>query len=216
VEELIGKLQELCEVNNIQRFSPEEMTELLEEGETVDWIIEQVLPEDPNQIAQELSTLLAEVAAQVAPPPSTEEEEGDKEGEDATEDATPESMELALQQLKDIDLPPGVDRAQLQQLMNSPRGALLADFGTFCEEKGVNPEIGQGEMSEAVQTLHEEWLDTPRETLEGKKPSEMLDGGRLFPQKVETFRREAPKVGRNDSCPCGSGKKYKKCCGKSH
>ena len=26
------------------------------------------------------------------------------------------------------------------------------------------------------------------------------------------FRREA-KVGRNDSCPCGSGKKYKKCCG---
>ena len=22
------------------------------------------------------------------------------------------------------------------------------------------------------------------------------------------------KVGRNDSCPCGSGKKYKKCCGK--
>ena len=29
-----------------------------------------------------------------------------------------------------------------------------------------------------------------------------------------TFRREAPKVGRNDPCPCGSGRKYKKCCGK--
>lgn len=26
-------------------------------------------------------------------------------------------------------------------------------------------------------------------------------------------RREAPKVGRNDPCPCGSGLKYKKCCG---
>jgi preprotein translocase subunit SecA len=26
-------------------------------------------------------------------------------------------------------------------------------------------------------------------------------------------RRDAPKVGRNDECPCGSGKKYKKCCG---
>jgi SEC-C motif-containing protein len=25
--------------------------------------------------------------------------------------------------------------------------------------------------------------------------------------------REAPKVGRNDPCPCGSGKKFKKCCG---
>ena len=26
--------------------------------------------------------------------------------------------------------------------------------------------------------------------------------------------REEPKVGRNDPCPCGSGKKYKKCCGR--
>lgn len=29
----------------------------------------------------------------------------------------------------------------------------------------------------------------------------------------ETYVREQPKVGRNDPCPCGSGKKYKKCCG---
>jgi len=29
-----------------------------------------------------------------------------------------------------------------------------------------------------------------------------------------TVHREAPKVGRNDACPCGSGKKFKKCCGK--
>jgi len=27
-----------------------------------------------------------------------------------------------------------------------------------------------------------------------------------------TFKREKPKVGRNDPCPCGSGKKFKKCC----
>jgi hypothetical protein len=27
-----------------------------------------------------------------------------------------------------------------------------------------------------------------------------------------TYRRETPKVGRNEPCPCGSGKKYKKCC----
>ncbi len=30
---------------------------------------------------------------------------------------------------------------------------------------------------------------------------------------ASTFRREGPKPGRNDPCPCGSGKKYKKCCG---
>ena len=29
----------------------------------------------------------------------------------------------------------------------------------------------------------------------------------------KTVRREEPKVGRNDPCPCGSGKKYKKCHG---
>jgi SEC-C motif-containing protein len=29
----------------------------------------------------------------------------------------------------------------------------------------------------------------------------------------QPIRREKPKVGRNDPCPCGSGKKYKKCCG---
>ncbi|MCC7291049.1 MAG: SEC-C domain-containing protein [Phycisphaerales bacterium] len=33
-------------------------------------------------------------------------------------------------------------------------------------------------------------------------------------QKVETIRRQQPKVGRNEPCPCGSGKKYKQCCGK--
>jgi uncharacterized protein YecA (UPF0149 family) len=27
-----------------------------------------------------------------------------------------------------------------------------------------------------------------------------------------TVRREGKKVGRNDPCPCGSGKKYKRCC----
>ena len=27
------------------------------------------------------------------------------------------------------------------------------------------------------------------------------------------IRRDQPKVGRNEPCPCGSGKKYKKCCG---
>lgn len=32
--------------------------------------------------------------------------------------------------------------------------------------------------------------------------------------KPQTVRHEGEKVGRNDPCPCGSGKKYKACCGK--
>ena len=45
-----------------------------------------------------------------------------------------------------------------------------------------------------------------------QKHPEVLQGGETI--KVETVRREEPKVGRNDPCPCGSGKKHKKCCGK--
>ena len=33
--------------------------------------------------------------------------------------------------------------------------------------------------------------------------------------RVETVRREQPKVGRNEPCPCGSGRKFKACCGAS-
>lgn len=40
-----------------------------------------------------------------------------------------------------------------------------------------------------------------------KEPVYLYDG-------KETYRRIQPKVGRNDPCPCGSGKKYKKCCGR--
>ena len=31
---------------------------------------------------------------------------------------------------------------------------------------------------------------------------------------VQAFKRTSTKAGRNDPCPGGSGKKYKKCCGR--
>lgn len=34
-------------------------------------------------------------------------------------------------------------------------------------------------------------------------------------QRSQTYERSTPKVGRNDPCPCGSGKKYKHCCGRT-
>lgn len=39
-----------------------------------------------------------------------------------------------------------------------------------------------------------------------------LQNGRQF-QRSHTFYRTTPKIGRNATCPCGSGKKYKNCCG---
>ncbi len=51
----------------------------------------------------------------------------------------------------------------------------------------------------------------------GEEQPSMGPGGAPIPSqpaKDETYKRETPKVGRNDPCPCGSGKKYKKCCGR--
>lgn len=36
---------------------------------------------------------------------------------------------------------------------------------------------------------------------------------RVWCNKPKTVRRDEPKIGRNDPCRCGSGKKYKNCCG---
>ena len=52
--------------------------------------------------------------------------------------------------------------------------------------------------------------ENPREHAhEEPKAQEEVDHAPLTP-----FVREEPKVGRNDPCPCGSGLKFKKCCGK--
>jgi uncharacterized protein len=36
---------------------------------------------------------------------------------------------------------------------------------------------------------------------------------RMTAKAGNTFKRDTPKVGRNEPCPCGSGRKYKRCCG---
>ena len=40
-------------------------------------------------------------------------------------------------------------------------------------------------------------------------------GAKMNPEVDRTVKKEGPKVGRNEQCPCGSGKKYKQCCGKN-
>jgi len=219
VQELATRLEDLCKAKGVEKFSADEIVELLEDGEEVEWIVGQVLPEAVEAERGELRQLLAEIASEVAPPPVEDEDEVEAEetaesGEslqEVGEEVVEEELDLA--ELQGM-LPPGVDMQQVEQMLSSPRGVLLGDFGAFCQERGVEPEMGDAQMSDEMRELQEEWLQTPRDSLEGKKPAEMLEGGRLFPGKMETFRREAPKVGRNDPCPCGSGKKFKKCCGK--
>ena len=50
---------------------------------------------------------------------------------------------------------------------------------------------------------------------EGLTEEEQAEQKELYKEQKasQTVRNEGPKIGRNDPCPCGSGKKYKKCCG---
>ena len=47
------------------------------------------------------------------------------------------------------------------------------------------------------------------ESFEGGEPNRDAED---HPEKHQPFVRQGEKIGRNDPCPCGSGKKHKKCC----
>ena len=59
------RLAEFCAAEGIERFSPEEIIELLEDGEEVGWIVEQVSP--GSDASGRLTRLLTEIAAETSP-----------------------------------------------------------------------------------------------------------------------------------------------------
>ena len=224
--EHVVSIQSLCDEVGIRRLSAEEMVELVEDGEEIAWLVEQVLPEGPREVADSLSGLLAQVPVAVKPdlPASSDDIAPEAGGaapvksEEGDSHATLPLQGFDAKALEGLELPKGFDASQLEQVLSSPQGAMLADFGTFCEERGLTfdkaKSVSQAGLEEGMKEIHDEWLHTPREALDGKRPGDVLGSRGLFPEKVQTYRREAPKVGRNDPCSCGSGRKYKKCCGK--
>jgi hypothetical protein len=58
-----------------------------------------------------------------------------------------------------------------------------------------------------------EYNDPGQQGATGFKSHEPREAQGGLDADVQTVRREGPKVGRNDPCPCGSGRKYKKCHG---
>lgn len=64
--------------------------------------------------------------------------------------------------------------------------------------------------------LEDDWGIEPQERYDEDPYSPDLEDGEddsyTSSGAVQPVRREQPRVGRNDPCPCGSGKKYKKCC----
>ena len=71
---------------------------------------------------------------------------------------------------------------------------------------------------ETIQKLFRVQITRPEEVTRfepvRRQPMVMSHGAEAVEEKSQPVKRESKKVGRNDPCPCGSGKKYKKCHGR--
>ncbi len=88
-------------------------------------------------------------------------------------------------------------------------GEITAETVTYCYSVTLETQSERHAVVEISSERKDEYVDD-RSDLQGA-PEE----GYEVPDRDEkpvTYKRERPKVGRNDPCPCGSGKKYKNCC----
>jgi preprotein translocase subunit SecA len=80
-------------------------------------------------------------------------------------------------------------------------------------------QVQRRDEAEAIERQRREEAARQKMAFEHAQASAVTDNAQTDPgddsaEKPETVVRGAPKVGRNDPCPCGSGKKYKQCHGK--
>ncbi|MDY6973207.1 MAG: SEC-C metal-binding domain-containing protein, partial [Thermodesulfobacteriota bacterium] len=111
--------------------------------------------------------------------------------------------------------------AHLQDMEHMKEGIGLRGYGQLDPLKEYQKE-GFALFGELMDRITEESLSTlfriqmvrrsPEEFITRKRrPIHLSHGGEGVP--LVTVRRKGKKIGRNAPCPCGSGKKYKKCCG---
>jgi preprotein translocase subunit SecA len=119
-----------------------------------------------------------------------------------------------------------VDRAWMEHIdaMDDLKGSIglqsFAQRDPVTEYRLQGAEMFDGMVGEIRENTVRMVLGAvPRQKIErvqvAKPMNEGFEGmGKATPKKIVMVQRTRPtKVGRNDPCPCGSGKKYKKCCG---
>ncbi len=98
-------------------------------------------------------------------------------------------------------------------------GDIREETVRYCFNVTINTSTERKTVIKGGQGRKDEYKDTQVQA-QAQAQARQAQGGQMPKQapkpqddrKPETFRREMPKVGRNDPCPCGSGKKYKNCC----
>lgn len=94
--------------------------------------------------------------------------------------------------------------------------AIQEDTVKYCYNVTVETKTERRAIMEAEKATKSDFVED--DTVRAMQGQGQLPEGAQVPErenKPETYRREQPKIGRNDPCPCGSGKKYKNCCGKN-
>ncbi|MBQ9708820.1 MAG: SEC-C domain-containing protein, partial [Firmicutes bacterium] len=93
--------------------------------------------------------------------------------------------------------------------------SIKEDFVKFCYNVTVETSTERRDVLGTGEGKKDEYVDdTPEPTSSGRPMPKQTQVPKRQ-NKQETVRRDQPKVGRNDPCPCGSGKKYKHCCGRN-
>ena len=87
---------------------------------------------------------------------------------------------------------------------------LGTDDGIDITEKAGDAEKWMNEIEPSLMKMHAYWKVRRASQPVGLIGEDFHLGGH---REVEQSVRGGPKIGRNDPCPCGSGKKFKKCCG---
>jgi len=111
--------------------------------------------------------------------------------------------EIQKRQLADVERLRAIRDERIRELQAAKEQAVLQ--GESSEE--IDREIAEEEkenVDEASVVIKREQMANPTSTSGGSENS-----------TSSSTVRKSKKVGRNDPCPCGSGKKYKKCCGKN-
>lgn len=87
----------------------------------------------------------------------------------------------------------------------------ISEFPFYEDAKNYVPDEARW-MGEAAEDLSDDkCLAAMKEALDGMSRKE---AARMLQEPSEPYENPYRKIGRNDPCPCGSGKKFKKCCGK--
>ncbi|MBQ6370535.1 MAG: preprotein translocase subunit SecA [Firmicutes bacterium] len=92
--------------------------------------------------------------------------------------------------------------------------AIQEEFVKFCYNVTMKTSSQRRNVTGKGESHKDEYVD---DGAQGAAPDQAPAAAAVpaRERKQETVRRDTPKVGRNDPCPCGSGKKYKHCCGRN-